>query len=928
MPFGLPSQRKKDLDSVASRSPPKPARSSPPKLPARASKEEGRRRAEEVNEDGPTKEEEEIADEIEIGTLSSDPANTDWSTYKLSGSGLASLAKLSPDGRIVIDLNLKKHLPDLPADYAQEVYEPAVEKERGEKKGGDKWGGVPKLNVLLMIVGSRGDVQPYIALALRLVAHGHRVRLGTHKEFASFVKDCSKGKVEFFDIGGDPKDLMKFMVDNPGLMPGIESLTNGDIPKKKKMISEIMNGCYKASFSPDPETGRSFAADALIANPPSFAHIHLAEALGLPLQLSFTMPWSPTTEFNHPLVQINSSNAPKGLTNYLSFALADQMTWQGLSGITNSFRATTLGLAPLSLRSGPSVLDRLKIPWTYCWSGSLIPKPDDWKNNTDISGFYFLDLATGYEPPADLAAFLEAGPPPIYIGFGSVPVKDPKGMSQTIFDAVKASGVRALVSAGWGGLGGASIPDNVFILGNVPHDWLFTKVSAVCHHGGAGTTAIGLLNGRPTIVVPFFGDQQFWGDMVAKAGGGPAPIHSKTLNSSNLAEAINFVMTESAQKAARKMGEQIRAEDGVEAGVDSFHRHLPLKNMRCELDPNRVAVWWSDDLCLRLSGFAAQTLADSKKLNLKSLEPHRPKEYDSRKQATDPITGGASAILSTVTNYYVGIGTIFINPPKGIINTATAIPKGVLNIIGSIHEGFANLPKAYGSQVRKAGKVTDFSSGVKEGAKGFFYGYYDGITGLLREPIEGGQKDGLLGAIKGAGRSFINVNMRPAAGAIGLVAHPADGAFKSIQSLWARKEVSLSLSTRLEDGQLAFDQSTSSERRALLATFAEVDKHTEERKKALEEKAKLILEGKVKKAEGDEEEEGESGRTPGLTLTDEEGSEEESEGEKTPKDGKVKMERKKELSEGEVKLLRQLAMAEKKGYERGRAEQEAAKERV
>lgn len=197
--------------------------------------------------------------------------------------------------------------------------------------------------------------------------------------------------------------------------------------------------------------------------------------------------------------------------------------------------------------------------------------------------------------------------------------------------------------------------------------------------------------------------------------------------------------------------------------------------------------------------------------------------------------------------------------------------------------------------------------------------------------------------------------MRPAAGAIGLVrsrllspspstrladtlsslspnsqvAHPADGAFKSIQSLWARKEVSLSLSTRLEDGQLAFDQSTSSERRALLATFAEVDKHTEERKKALEEKAKLILEGKVKKAEGDEEEEGESGRTPGLTLTDEEESEgEETEGEKTPKDGQVKMERKKELSEGEVKLLRQLAMAEKKGYERGRAEQEAAKERV
>lgn len=157
------------------------------------------------------------------------------------------------------------------------------------------------------------------------------------------------------------------------------------------------------------------------------------------------------------------------------------------------------------------------------------------------------------------------------------------------------------------------------------------------------------------------------------------------------------------------------------------------------------------------------------------------------------------------------------------------------------------------------------------------------------------------------------------------VAHPADGAWKSIQSLWARKEVSLSRTTRLEDGQLAFQQSTTSERRNLLATFAEVDKHTAERKKALEEKARLILEGKIKKAEGDDEDDDDR-RTPGLTLTDEEESESETEGEKTPRDGKgtVKMERKKDLSEGDVKLLRQLAMAEKKGYERAKAEQEAA----
>ena len=134
--------------------------------------------------------------------------------------------------------------------------------------------------------------------------------------------------------------------------------------------------------------------------------------------------------------------------------------------------------------------------------------------------------------------------------------------TETIFEAVKRTGVRALVSAGWGGLGGSSIPSNIFILGNVPHDWLFDKVAAVCHHGGAGTTAIGLRMGKPTIVVPFFGDQPFWGDMIYQAGAGPKPIPHKQLNLHTLAEAIRFVMRPEAQAAAQKLGEKISSEVG------------------------------------------------------------------------------------------------------------------------------------------------------------------------------------------------------------------------------------------------------------------------------------------------------------------------------------------------------------------------------
>ena len=138
-------------------------------------------------------------------------------------------------------------------------------------------------------------------------------------------------------------------------------------------------------------------------------------------------------------------------------------------------------------------------------SPALIPKPRDWPAHVSISGFYFLNLASNFTPEPDLAAFLDAGPPPAYIGFGSIVVEDPNEMTRLIFEAVKKSGVRALVSKGWGGFGADQIgvPENVFMLGNVPHDWLFERVSCVVHHGGAGTTAAGIAAGKPTVIVPF-----------------------------------------------------------------------------------------------------------------------------------------------------------------------------------------------------------------------------------------------------------------------------------------------------------------------------------------------------------------------------------------------------------------------------------------
>ncbi|KAF9009573.1 hypothetical protein BDQ17DRAFT_1071182 [Cyathus striatus] len=543
--------------------------------------------------------------------------------YVWNGKGLK--ARLSGSGfiHLSLDFKFKKDVPSIPKDHGLTVDEFGI-----DEKG---WDNVPNMNIVIMIVGSRGDVQPYVALGKELLKDGHRIRLATHETFRSFVTDAG---LEFFNIGGNPQELMSYMVKNPGLMPGIASLTNGDIKRQRKMLDEMINGCWQACHAPCPVTGRHFAADAIISNPPTFAHVHCAEALGIPLLLSFTMPWSPTTAFPHPLVKVSKSNTSRSLTNYLSYTVGELLTWEGIGDIINKLRTKQLGLPALGMCGGAGVVDQFKVPWTYCMSPSLVPKPDDWKNHIDVVGFYFLDLASRYQPPEDLAKFLEAGDAPVYIGFGSVVVDNPEAMTKTIFEATKAAGVRALVSAGWGGLGGTEVPPHVFILGNVPHDWLFDneRVSAVVHHGGAGTTAIGLAKGRPTVVVPFFGDQGFWGSMIYRSGAGPKPIPPNKLDMPTLRDAIRYAVSPVAKEAARDMAEKIKAENGVKAGVESFYKHLPLTNMRCELDKERLAVWWDAKLGMRLSAFAAQVLQDAGELSMKDLELHRPRDYGSTKQ--------------------------------------------------------------------------------------------------------------------------------------------------------------------------------------------------------------------------------------------------------------------------------------------------------
>ncbi|KAK3391868.1 hypothetical protein B0T20DRAFT_67708 [Sordaria brevicollis] len=540
----------------------------------------------------------------------------------------------------------------------------------------------PKLNIVIMVIGSRGDAQPFLKIGKVLKEqYGHRVRIATHPAFRDFVEKDSG--LEFFSVGGDPAELMSFMVKNPGMIPTLESVKAGDIGKRRAAMAGMFQGFWRACINATDDErdvhnlkmmGRMdpFVADAIIANPPSFAHIHCAEALGIPVHLMFTFPYTPTQAFPHPLASIKKSNVDPGYTNWISYPLVEMMVWQGLGDLVNDFRVKTLGLDPVSTLWAPGATYRLHVPFSYLWSPGIVPKPEDWGDEIDVSGFVFLELASTFKPPDDLVKFLEDGEAPVYIGFGSIVVDDADRFTQMIFDAVKLAGVRALVSKGWGGLGGDSldVPENIYMLDNTPHDWLFPRVRACVIHGGAGTTAIALKCGKPTMIVPFFGDQHFWGAMVSNAKAGPEPIPYKSLTAEKLAEGIKYCLTEEAVQAVEEIAKRIAEEgDGAENACKAFHRGLMLqgdRSMRCSILRDKVAVWQvkGSPTGLKLSAMAADLAVEKRLTSWKNLRLLRHVEWNDFEGPGEPVTGVVGTVVSTVGDAFSGIGGVPIRLGK------------------------------------------------------------------------------------------------------------------------------------------------------------------------------------------------------------------------------------------------------------------------
>ncbi|KAH8879710.1 sterol glucosyltransferase [Thozetella sp. PMI_491] len=718
---------------------------------------------------------------------------------------------------------------------------------------------VVKLNIVIQVVGSRGDVQPFVALGNELQKHGHRVRLATHNTFENFVRASG---LEFYPIGGDPADLMAYMVRNPGLIPSMDSLRAGDIQKKRKMMAEMLRGCWASCIEPDRVSSIPFVADAIIANPPSFAHLHCAQALSIPVHLMFTMPWSITKAFPHPLANLTGAHTEMPMANAVSYSVVEFLTWQGLGDVINEWR-NELDLEQIAFSDGPSLAEILRVPFTYCWSPALVPKPQDWGPHIDVCGFFFREPPE-YTPPPDLDQFLRSGPPPVYIGFGSIVIDNPKALSAIILEAVRITGVRALISRGWSNLDGPE-SSQVMFLGDCPHEWLFQHVAAVIHHGGAGTTACGLSNGRPTTIVPFFGDQPFWGDMVAAAGAGPKPIPQKSLTVETLSEAIRLCFTPEVAEAAQSLATRMKNESGVKAATAAFHANLPLDLLECDIIKGQPAVWMyrHKHIRLKLSKAAVEILASHLKVDVAQLKLHEtsPISIDSRRW--DPLTGTVSAAIVASRDIAVAAFDIVVKPAKvyknrsrmafsgvheeqgtvkpdlsrtssssairplpprdkggrncvtltsdmvsasvsGVAGFFKSTAGGVVAVPYAFAEGFRNVPRLYGEGVRDFGVIRDWKSGTVVGAKATFFGVVDGLSDLFVLPYKGARRDGPVGAVKGVGKGLVGVTSKFFTAAVGMGAYPLQGIYKSVwTSAHQSTQQSIRQARRLEGFYLA-----------------------------------------------------------------------------------------------------------------------------
>jgi sterol 3beta-glucosyltransferase len=417
------------------------------------------------------------------------------------------------------------------------------------------------LRISITTGGSRGEVQPYVALALGLEAAGHEVSISAQAAYRQFVQGRGLG---FHPISGDPQRLVSELLEagnNPVRFAHRFRRVLGSLMEQN--VEEYLAACRDS--------------EVIIYSPVGFLGYYIAEALGIPRVGAALYPlFSRTRYFPSsvaPVGKLRPRGILDGLYNYLTYPFFEQLFWQSFRTPSSRALEKHLGLSPSFL--GPfGEMIRHREPILYGWSPSVLAQPPDWGAWLHTTGYWFLDRQGGWRAPQELTDFLYAGPPPVFIGFGSMNNIAAERLTGIVLQALELTGQRGLLATGWGGMGNADLPDTVFRVEDVPHDWLFGRVRAAIHHGGAGTTSASLRAGVPTLVVPFFADQPFWGWKVAELGVGPQPIFPRSLGVEQLAGAIRRLTSDRDMQArVASLGRRIRNENGIERAVQAFDLH-------------------------------------------------------------------------------------------------------------------------------------------------------------------------------------------------------------------------------------------------------------------------------------------------------------------------------------------------------------------
>jgi len=403
--------------------------------------------------------------------------------------------------------------------------------------------------ITLLAGGSRGDTQPYIALGTALQQLGHRARIATHEAHKPLVEPFG---LEYAPLHGDLSRVMSSQTARSAMQADNPLKVLRSFRQLRDLAAGLQSDYYAACQD----------ADAIVYHPGPGIGYFAAQQLGIPAYFGAPFPMTPTRAFP-ALAFYHLPRLGRGF-NLLSHKLFERIMWSVSGPVVKQFWKQQFGRAPEHF--GPPY--NRGITLISC-SPQVFPRPADWPDPVHMDGYWFLDEEPGWNPPADLERFLERGDPPVYIGFGSVgDVMQDNQATRMVVDALGRLGLRGVLATGWKGMAASeNLPESLFVLQSAPHAWLFPRMAAVVHHGGAGTTAAGLRAGVPGVILPHANDQFAWGWRIHELGVGSQPIPRKKLSAEKLAAALEAALSTDTRLAAQSLGARIRQERGAEAAA-------------------------------------------------------------------------------------------------------------------------------------------------------------------------------------------------------------------------------------------------------------------------------------------------------------------------------------------------------------------------